>query len=154
MQLTQFSDYGLRVLTYLGLRKERSSIKEVSLALRLPENHMAVIIHRLSRLGYVRTMRGRGGGILLAANPADINIGSVVEQLEPNFRIAECLDRATNTCHFIPACRIRDYFADAAGAFLNVLNQHSLEDVLANRSALKRRIAQHNPNNKQKGGKR
>lgn len=154
MQLTQRSDYGLRVLTYLGLQDERSSINEASRELRLPANHLAVIVHRLSKLGYVRTIRGRGGGILLALDPSDINIGAVVEQLEPNFSIAECLNRARNTCSLMPACRIKDYFANAAGAFLNVLNQHSLADVLADRSALKRQIAQHKPNHKPKKGKR
>lgn len=154
MQLTRFSDYGLRVLVYLGLQKQRSSIKEASAALRLPENHLAVIVHRLSKLGYIRTMRGRGGGMVLAANPADIALGSVVEQLEPHFNIAECMDRATNACHLMPACRIKGYFVDAAGAFLNVLNQHSLADVLANKPALERRMAQHNPDKKRKGDRR
>jgi Rrf2 family nitric oxide-sensitive transcriptional repressor len=151
MQLTRFSDYGLRVLLYLGLKDSLSSIAEVSRVFRLPENHLAVVVHRLSRLGYVSAIRGRAGGIKLAVDPSNINIGAVVEQLEPNFKIAECLDRTTNTCHLLSSCQIREYFAKATQAFLNVLKKHSLADVLANRLTLQRKMARRKSHNTQKG---
>lgn len=140
MELTQFSHYGLRVLMSLGLTDERTSIRQVSRAFRLSENHMAVVVHRLSKLGYVRTTRGHGGGIQLARPQAAISIGTLIEQLEPHFALAECLADRGSDCQLLPVCRLRKYLLEARSAFLQVLHRYTLEDVLTDRSALRRRL--------------
>ena len=42
------------------------------------EDHLVKVVQRLAHLGYVETMRGRGGGVRLIAEPAQINVGAVV----------------------------------------------------------------------------
>ena len=139
MRLTAYTDYSLRVLIYLGLRGERlATINELSETYGLSANHLMKIIHNLGKLGYIETVRGRGGGMKLAGAPEEINLGQVVRQMEPDFAIVECFDPERRAdCVITPACRLQLVLEKALGAFLNVLDNHTLADLLQNRTRLK-----------------
>ena len=134
MRLTSFTDYSLRVLTYLGLREDRlTTIREISGTFGVSENHLMKVIYKLGKLGYIETVRGRGGGMRLAGNPAEINLGTVVRQVEPDFTIVDCFEAGRrDDCVIHPACRLQTLLGKALGAFLGVLDKHSLADILKN----------------------
>lgn len=75
MQLTQFTDYSLRALIYLSLKKDICTIKDITAAYAISNNHMIKIIHNLAKLKLIKTIRGKNGGITMAVNPLDINLG-------------------------------------------------------------------------------
>ena len=67
MQLTQFSDYSLRVLLYLTSQRERwVPVPEISRAYGVSQNHLAKVVQGLLDQGYVESLRGRAGGLKLA----------------------------------------------------------------------------------------
>jgi Rrf2 family nitric oxide-sensitive transcriptional repressor len=139
MRLTAYTDYSLRVLMYLGLRGEGlATISELSETYGLSANHLMKIIHNLGKLGYIETVRGRGGGMRLAGAPEEINLGQVVRQMEPDFAIAECFDPERRAdCVITPACRLQLVLGKAVEAFLDVLDNHTLADLLQNRTRLR-----------------
>ena len=61
MQLTSFTDYGLRALIYMASLPEgrMTSISEVTDVYGVSRNHMVKIINQLSRAGYVTAVRGK-----------------------------------------------------------------------------------------------
>ena len=64
MNLTRYTDYSLRVLLLLALRRdERVSIQQISDTYGISRNHLLKVVNRLGHLGYVETVRGRGGGL-------------------------------------------------------------------------------------------
>ncbi|MCC6291548.1 MAG: Rrf2 family transcriptional regulator [Bryobacterales bacterium] len=138
MRLTAYTDYSLRVLIYLGLRGGRlATIRELSETYGVSANHLMKIIHNLGKLGYIETVRGRGGGMRLAGGPEQINLGQVVRQMEPDFAITECFDPdRRGDCVITPACRLQEVLEKAVAAFLNVLDNHTLADLLQNRTRL------------------
>ena len=85
MQLTSFTDYGLRALIYMASLPEgrMTSISEVTDVYGVSRNHMVKIINQLSRAGYVTAVRGKNGGIRLGKPASAIRIGDVVRELEP-----------------------------------------------------------------------
>ncbi len=137
MQLTLYTDYSLRVLIYLGVNPERQvTITEIAESYGISRNHLVKVVHNLSGLGYIRTVRGRGGGMLLARIPEDINIGDVVKRTEPNFDIVECFDRKNDGCAISAGCALIKPLKMAKQAFIDVLANYTIADVVSNRDEL------------------
>lgn len=129
MHLTRFTDNALRCLTYLALHPgETETVGTIARRMALSEDHLVKVVQRLAHLGYVETMRGRGGGVRLVVEPAKINVGAVVRATEENFRLVECFDDAHNTCPIAPACGLAPALDLALKAFLEVLDRYTLED--------------------------
>lgn len=136
MQLTQFTDYSLRALIYIALRKELCTIKDITEAYNISNNHMIKIIHNLSRLGLIKTIRGKNGGILMAAQPEAINLGQLITQLEPHFDLVPCFNKEKANCCIAPVCKLKGLLHEAQAAFMEVLGRHTLADVLHNKNEL------------------
>lgn len=137
MRLTLFTDYALRVLMYLGLKRgELATIREIAERYRISENHLMKVVHQLGKDGFVDTIRGRQGGLMLARAPKEINIGDVVRRYEDDLRLVECFDRKTNTCPIAGACSLTGVIGDALAAFLKVLDRKTLADVLISSPAV------------------
>lgn len=91
------------------------------------------VIYRLGQLGYVETIRGRGGGIRLGMEPEDINIGEVVRKTEDDFNIVECFDVNKNLCVISPVCGLKHVLNEALMAYLAVLDNYTLRDLVKNK---------------------
>ncbi|MGF1693730.1 nitric oxide-sensing transcriptional repressor NsrR [Photobacterium kagoshimensis] len=128
MQLTSFTDFGLRALIYLATlpEGELASITKVTDVYSVSRNHMVKIINKLGQLGYVETVRGKNGGIRLGMAAKDIVVGDVVRAIEP-LQIVNCSE---DFCHITPACRLKGILSTAREAFLHELDQHTLESLI------------------------
>lgn len=132
MRLTLFTDYSMRVLLYLGARAERlCSIAEIARAYGISQNHLMKVVNELVRNGYLESVRGRFGGIRLGAAPEDIKLGALVRQTEEGFDLVDC-----GSCIIAPACGLTSVLKEALGAFLAVLDRHTLADLLIRREDL------------------
>jgi Rrf2 family nitric oxide-sensitive transcriptional repressor len=128
MRLTTHTDFALRTLMYLATTAERATAAQVSQLYGVSANHMAKVVNQLSRLGYVRSVRGIGGGIELAKQPADIRLGEVIEAFEGNMHLLECV--ATNdVCAIQSFCKLKGVLAEAEQVQLDYLNTVTLADV-------------------------
>jgi Rrf2 family nitric oxide-sensitive transcriptional repressor len=131
MQLTQFTDYGLRSLMYLSAQPDRlCSVREIAEHYAISRNHLVKIVHRLAQLGYITSSKGKGGGIRLACKSEELRLGDIVLALEPNMYLVECFNREANTCTVVSACKLKHFLADASKVFINTLDQHTLDDVV------------------------
>ncbi len=132
MRLTQFSDYALRTLLFLGVHRDRLvPVAEVARSYHVSYNHLTKVAALLVEIGAVESVRGRGGGLRLALEPAEINIGWLVRRTEPDFHLVECFDRASDTCPITSHCMLRRVLQDAQRSFLSTLDAYSLADFLA-----------------------
>jgi Rrf2 family transcriptional regulator, nitric oxide-sensitive transcriptional repressor len=137
MHLTQFSDYSLRLVIYLGCHAgEVISVDEVSGAFGISRHHLVKVVQRLTDLGVVEAQRGRGGGMRLAKPAPEINVGWLVRRTEPHFDLVECFDPATNTCPIAPACGLKGILQRAQEAFLGALDEYYLDQLLKRRDEL------------------
>lgn len=137
MRLTTFTDYSLRVLMYLAVHPDgRATINGIAAAYNISENHLTKVVHFLGREGYLENMRGRGGGMRLAREPSQINVGAVIQLTEGNDIPAECFDRVNNRCSITADCQLKFALAEAVKAFYEALSKYTLEDAVRNRKAL------------------
>ena len=137
MHLTQFSDYSLRLVLYLACHPEKVvSADEISRAFGISRHHLVKVVQTLTDLGVVEAQRGRGGGMRLAKRPSEINLGWLIRRTEPHFDLVECFDPEANTCSIAPACGLKGALHRALNAFLGVLDEYSLDQLLTQRSDL------------------
>ncbi|MDP4550370.1 Rrf2 family transcriptional regulator [Alkalihalobacillus macyae] len=138
MRLTNYTDYSLRMLIYLGSMKngKLASIQEIANAYQISKNHLMKVAHELGKKGYIETIRGRNGGLRLAHLPEEINIGEVVRSTEEDFNLVECFDKENNTCVISPACRLKHVLHTALSAYFEVLDGYQLSDLIVNDTTL------------------
>ena len=139
MQLTRYSDYSLRALIYLGLNEgRRCTIREIAEAYGISENHLMKLIHRLGQQGFIVTRRGRNGGLELAMPASEINLGDVFRATEGSFNLVECFASGEkNACPISGPCVLTHVLETALEAFLDVLDRHTLADLLRPADALR-----------------
>ncbi|HEY0837732.1 MAG TPA: Rrf2 family transcriptional regulator [Azospirillum sp.] len=129
MQITRFTDYAIRVLTYCAVRGgELATTQEIAERYGISTNHLVKVVQELSRHGYLEAVRGKGGGIRLARPPEQIDLGELIGRLE-EMDLAECFATG-NACRITPACRMTAILAEARAAFLAALSRHTLADVV------------------------
>ena len=141
MRLTNFTDYTLRVLIYLGAHREEdrlATIGDIASPYGISENHLMKVVHHLAKQGYVETVRGKGGGMRLARAPAEINVGAVIRDAEEDLALVECFQPGNHNCPISPVCTLRGVLADAMGAFFGVVDGQTLADLLHPRATLVR----------------
>lgn len=130
MHITQHTDYGLRVLIYLGTNPDRLvTIAEISERFDVSRSHLMKVVNQLVREGFVEGLRGKGGGLRLARAAASIRVGAVVRQLERGMELVECFG-AHNACLLDPGCRLKGVLAGALAAFMQHLDDFTLADLL------------------------
>lgn len=129
MQLTQHTDYGLRILVVLARGELAGDPAPLSLSAfarvqGLSYNHIAKVGQSLVQEGFAVSVRGRNGGIRLACPPSGLRVGTVVRKLERGMRLADC-----SGCVLRNDCRLSCVLAEALDAFLGVLDRYTLADV-------------------------
>lgn len=136
MKLTAFTDYSLRVLIYLAAQPGgRATIGQVADAYGISEHHLVKVVHFLGRSGWLRTVRGKGGGLELGRPAEQINLADVVRDTECDAPVVECLGQGSH-CTIAPCCQLRGVLGEAVAAFHAVLARYTLADVARNRDQL------------------
>jgi Rrf2 family nitric oxide-sensitive transcriptional repressor len=144
MKLTAFTDYSLRVLIYLAAdTTRRATIAEIAESFGISENHLVKVVHFLGKQGWIETVRGKGGGILLAMPPGQVGVGKVVRDTEGAAMPAECFSEDGGNCVISDACRLKGVLGEAVKAFYEVLDRYTLEDISRNRQTLARVLMIH-----------
>lgn len=137
MKMTLHTDYALRMLIYLATRRDRATtVHDVAACYGLSRNHLLKVALGLGRLGLIKTTRGRTGGISLAVEPGEINLGALVRRMEDDFALVECMQRDGGACIISPACRLGGVVREALDAYLAVFDRYTLADLVRNRSVL------------------
>lgn len=136
MQLTTHTDYALRLLVYLAVHHGDASptVQDAATRYDISTNHLAKVAQHLVQQGYITSQRGRGGGLALMHDPADINIGELVRNLE-TFNLAECFC-PDSMCRIEPDCRLKSAIEEAKEAFLDALGKYTLADLVRPRAKI------------------
>ncbi len=140
MRLTKQTSYALRILLHCALRPdEQVKAADIAKAYNITEFNVLKIIPVLVHGGFVKTTRGRRGGLRLARAPEDIRIGEVVRLTEETHIQADCFGQVHDTCLIQTASPINRILGTAVTAFIEVLDQHTLQDLVAARPRARQR---------------
>ncbi|KKK06843.1 Rrf2 family transcriptional regulator [Micromonospora sp. HK10] len=128
MKLNRSTDMALRIAMLTAASPTRATVDELAAQLSLPRSHVAKVVQRLQRLGVLVTIRGRSGGVAFAEHAAELTVGHVVRAFEGDGEVVSCEEPA---CPLVGGCRLRGQLRRAQAAFLAVLDEVRLGDLVA-----------------------
>ncbi len=129
MQLTKFTDLGLRVLMYLTQsRTELVKISEIAEQFQVPRNHLIKVVNKLAKLGWVMTTRGRTGGLQLAVAPDALTLKAIIVELEECNQLIDCEGAA---CQLRVGCQVKRILDIGLQAFYREMDRYTLADAVA-----------------------
>lgn len=130
MQLTHFTDLGLRVLMYLTHQKRDSpaTISEIAQQFEVSRHHLVKVVHFMGQHQWLATTRGKGGGLALARPLHEYRLGDVIQSLEG---VTQMIDCAEPPCALAGRCQLKGMLDQAQQAFFASLNQYTLADMVA-----------------------
>lgn len=100
-----------------------------------PQNYLGKLLQGLVQTGIVTSQKGKGGGFCLARKPADITFFDVVEPVDHVTRWEGCfMGRAS--CDAANPCAVHHEWAAIRQAYLTMLKDSTLADVVEHRAAL------------------
>lgn len=128
MNLSKFTDYALRVCLYLGAHQDRVvPISEMSRAHGVSQSNLMKVVNQLVDGGFLKSTRGRSGGVALARPAAEIRVGEVARFMEGDDPLVDC-----SSCILRGSCGLVRGLKEAKDAFYQSLDSFSLADsVLA-----------------------
>jgi Rrf2 family nitric oxide-sensitive transcriptional repressor len=112
------------------VRPGRASVGQVAEFYRISKDHVAKVVQSLARLGYLRSIRGIGGGIELLRKPAEIRIGQVVRDFEGSMHLLDCVG-VESVCVIQPGCKLRSVLAQAEKLQMDYLDSVRLAEIVA-----------------------
>lgn len=137
MRLTTRTNLAMRTLMFCAANPGRIVRKqEVAETCNASENHLAQVIHLLAQKGFLKTVRGRAGGLMLGRRADDIRVGEVFRAFEAVLPFAECFAGAENNCPLVGACRLKCVLAEALDAFYAKLDAVSITDLMQGNTEL------------------
>jgi Rrf2 family transcriptional regulator, nitric oxide-sensitive transcriptional repressor len=136
MHLTRHADYTLRLLIHLAVRPEKpATIQEIAEHYRISEHHHRKVANRAVQAKWVHAVRGRGGGLKLAANGAGLRIGRILRASE-DWNTVECFDRSSNRCPIAGACGLEGILKEALKGYFAILDRYTLADAAQRKTPL------------------
>ncbi|MBF6435914.1 RrF2 family transcriptional regulator [Nocardia cyriacigeorgica] len=131
MQLTRFTDIGLRALMRLAVSDEadnRVTTRLIARQVNASERHVAKAVTQLVELGFVQAQRGRSGGLFITETGRGASVGALVRALEGDREVVLC--EGDHPCPLAGSCRLRRILADAKEAFYRELDRYTVTDLV------------------------
>ncbi|MGN0334549.1 MAG: RrF2 family transcriptional regulator [Lachnospiraceae bacterium] len=92
MKLSTKGRYGLRAMIDLAVHGEKEAVSIASIAARqqISESYLEQLIPKLRKAGIISSVRGAGGGYILARPADEISVGDILRALEGSLDPVDC----------------------------------------------------------------
>ena len=130
MRMSTKAQYAIRALVSLNLIStgQPISIKEIAEREKISSNYLEQLFVKLRRGGIVRSVRGPGGGYVLARPAADIHIDQIIDTVEEALMPLACMD-ADGSCHCESECTTQLVWQGLGNQIRSFLASMTLEDL-------------------------
>ncbi|GAB5082431.1 Rrf2 family transcriptional regulator [Hominimerdicola sp. 21CYCFAH17_S] len=131
MKISTKGRYALRLMLDLAMHDDGSyiPIKDIAKRQSISDKYLEQIISILGRAGYVKSVRGAGGGYKLAHPLKSYTVGMVLRLTEGSLAPVACLDDNVNTCERRNECATLMVWEKLYEAINGVVDSITLEDL-------------------------
>jgi len=130
MQLSNTSQYAIRMLTYMADRKDSSLINAVELSetLQIPYKFLTKIMTALVKAELVISIRGREGGYSLSKKSSDIKVDDILNIFHDSIQDEQCL-LGIGFCNGMCKCALHDQWMKPKILLQKMFRESSLADI-------------------------
>jgi len=123
--------YALRLMLDLALCEKGKyiALKDISQRQDISVKYLEQIISVLSRAGFVRSVRGSGGGYMLARDPEEYTVGMILRLTEGSLAPVACLEYEPNDCPRAESCVTLGVWEKLYKAINDVVDNITLADL-------------------------
>jgi Rrf2 family protein len=131
MKLSTRSQYGVRLMLALAENYGRGYIylKDIAKSEGISEKYLSLLTIPLKGVGLINASRGVRGGYTLARPPSDTNLKEIVDALEGDSCLVDCVKNLT-ACPRVPICASRDIWVLLGGKIDETLSSFTLEQLV------------------------
>jgi len=134
MKLSLRGEYALRALIVLGLNYGDSvvRIQTISKQQNIPKRFLEQILNDLKLGGVLESKRGVAGGYRLSKPPEEINLATVIRQIEGPLAPVSCVSEkfySKCSCPNEDVCGIRSVMKDVREAIVKILENVTVAEM-------------------------
>jgi Rrf2 family protein len=112
------------------------ALKDVAQRQGISVKYLEQIISVLSHAGFVRSVRGSGGGYMLTNEPKDYTVGMILRLTEGSLAPVQCLEVEHNDCPRADSCVTLGVWEKLYSAINSVVDTITLQDLVNDSSRL------------------
>ncbi len=130
MKISTKGRYALRLMLELAHNGNAApvSIKEIAARQGISEKYSEQIISIMNSAGYVKSIRGAGGGYILTEMPSYYTVGMILRQTEGSLAPVACVDE-DSPCERIETCATTEVWRRLNRAINEVVDNITLQDL-------------------------
>ncbi len=133
LKITTKGRYGLRALIDLARYSEIEPVSINSIATRqgISERYLEQLMTLLKKAGIIKSIRGAGGGYVLAKDMSDISVGDVLRALEGSLESVECTGFSQeDSCEAAGGCVTKYVWKRINESINQTVNEISLKQLV------------------------
>lgn len=133
MKISTKGRYGLRALIDLARYSEIEPVSINSIAARqaISEGYLEQLMSLMKKAGLIKSIRGAGGGYVLAKDMSEISVGDVLRALEGSLQPVECAAFSTeDSCEAAGGCVTKYVWQRINESINQTVNEISLKQLV------------------------
>ena len=132
MKVSTKGRYALRTMLDLAMHDRGALIplKDISARQGITVKYLEQVMTLLSRAGYVRSVRGAGGGYRLCREPSEYTAGDILRVAEGSLAPVACLEDSVNRCPRASECPTLGFWEGLSDVVNQYVDSITLEDLV------------------------
>ena len=125
------TEYALRGLVYINLQNlkgRRPGTSEVAKEIKAPPFFTAKILQRLVRSGFLRSLKGKGGGFFFDPDKPDLPIINLISAIEGNRSFSGC-SFGLKQCDSDNPCPLHEKYAPIRESINKLITEETVQSL-------------------------
>lgn len=123
--------YALRAMADLAMHDGWVSLGDVAKRQNISRKYLEQVISLMSKAGYVKSLRGKGGGYQLTKSPEEYTLGQILRAAEGSLAPVGCLDCTRGSiCPIVDTCSTISVWRDLGRVTSQYLDSKTLADIV------------------------
>lgn len=127
--LTRNTDYAVRALVAMAVRKSIVTVSELVIELKIPKPFLRRILQRLTKADMLVSLKGKRGGFMLKRSPVKIRLVDLMVVFQGQIHLNECLFKK-NVCPDRKRCLLRSKISEIEKFALTKLRSITIAKLL------------------------